>query len=142
VRLLRFTNEHNSWFSCISGIYLTDMEFISPGKKWGTFSHNSGIDHSPGNLQEQISHQWNLYDIIFLWNMFYQNLYHRKLFLGGTFFTGTYFGSHFHAFLTNRLYKKCIRMLRVSILSLFLRYFDLIIELFRKIVIFGFSFCY
>ena len=40
---------------------------------------------SPGNLQEQISHQWNLYNIIFLWNMFYQNLYHRKLFLGKLF---------------------------------------------------------
>jgi hypothetical protein len=35
---------------------------------------------APGSLC-----QWNLYNIIFLWNMFYQNLYHRKLFLGELF---------------------------------------------------------
>ena len=50
------------------GTFFTTLEFISPG-----------------NLQEQISHQWNLYNIIFLWKMFYQNLYHRKLFLGELF---------------------------------------------------------
>ena len=52
------------------GTFFTTLEFISLG-----------------NLQEQISHQWNLYtgNIIFLWNMFYQNLYHRKLFLGELF---------------------------------------------------------
>ena len=50
------------------GTFFTTLEFISPG-----------------NLQEQISHQWNLYNIIFLLNMFYQNIYHRKLFLGKLF---------------------------------------------------------
>jgi hypothetical protein len=55
------------------GTFFTTLEFISPG-----------------NLQEQISHQWNLYNIIFLWNMFYWtyitgnyswwNLFHRNLF--------------------------------------------------------------
>ena len=54
------------------GTFFTTLEFISPG-----------------NLQEQTSHQWNLYNIIFLGKMFFQ-----KIISGGTFFTGTYFGSH------------------------------------------------
>ena len=51
------------------GTFFTTLEFISPG-----------------NLQEQISHQLNLYNIIFLWNMFYQNFYNRTLFMGELFF--------------------------------------------------------
>ena len=49
------------------GTFFTTLEFISPG-----------------NLQEQISHQWNLCNIIFLWNMFYHTI-HMKLFLGNFF---------------------------------------------------------
>jgi hypothetical protein len=91
VRLLKLTNVHNSWLMNTIHNFHTSVESIS--QSWNLFHQvrNEGTFFttlefiSPGNLQEQISHQWNLYNIIFLWNMFYQNIYHRKLFLGKLF---------------------------------------------------------
>jgi hypothetical protein len=51
---------------------------------WNKF-HNCEIDPWCMKIMNCVPHQWNLYNIIFLWNMFYQNLYHKKLFLGEFF---------------------------------------------------------
>jgi len=49
---------------------------------------------SPGNLQEQISHQWNLYKYNFAVKYILTKLISQEIISGGTFFTGTYFGSY------------------------------------------------
>ena len=46
------------------------------------------------NLQEQISHQWNLYKYNFTVKYILTELISQKIISGGTFFTGTYFGSY------------------------------------------------